>query len=152
MLKKKILSLIFFIIVTNCDYKPVYLDNKETNLDIVILNQSGDNEINNYILKQLKQKSKNNSSKKFNVNLNSNFQKIIIAKNSKGTATDFEIKIKVDFEIQYIDKKQNFSIEEKIKYKKMNNSYELNNYEKMIKKNLTTSITNKLIARLTTFE
>ena len=94
MLKKKILSLIFFIIVTNCDYKPVYLDNKETNLDIVILNQNGDNEINNYIYKQLKQKSKNNSSKKFNVDLNSKFQKIIIAKNSKGTATDFEIKLK----------------------------------------------------------
>ena len=130
--------------ITNCDYKPVYLDNRETNLDISILNKSGDGEINNYIFKKLKQKSKNNSSKKFNLNLNSNFQKIIIAKNSKGTATDFEIKIKVDFEIEYINKKQNFSIQEKIKYKKMNNSYEQNNYEKLIKKNLTTSITNKL--------
>ena len=39
-------------------------------------------------------------------------------------------------------------IEEKFNYKKMSNSYEQNNYEKTIKKNLGSSITRKLILRL----
>ena len=148
MFKKILLHLLFLIIVTNCDYTPVYLNDESSKLNINIINFDGDSEINEAIIKEINQIANSNYSKKIDVKINTNFVKTILAKNAEGIPTDFELKAISNFKITRSDKGQNFTIEEKFNYKKMSNNYEQNNYEKTIKKNLASLITRKLILRL----
>ena len=49
---------------------------------------TGDNAINNLIKNELKFYSNKKSNIKYNISINSKYQKIIISKNSAGVATD----------------------------------------------------------------
>jgi hypothetical protein len=148
MLKKILLPLLFLIIVNNCDYSPVYLNGENTKLNINIIETKGDSEINKVINNEISKIANNNYSKVINIKINTNYVRTVLARNTKGTPTDFELKATSRFELTNLDKEQNFTIEEKLNYKKMSNSYEQSNYEKNIKKNLASSITRKLILRL----
>lgn len=152
MLKKILLPLLFLIIVNNCDYSPVYLKGENTKLNINIIEAKGDAEINKVIENEISEIANNDYSKVINIKINTNYVRTILARNSKGTPTDFELKATSRFELTNSDKAQNFTIEEKFNYKKMSNSYEQSNYEKNIKKNLASSITRKLILRLNIIE
>jgi hypothetical protein len=148
MLKKILLPFIILIIVNNCDYSPVYLKSENTKLNINIIEAKGDTEINKVIDNEISEIANNNYSKVINIKINTNYVRTILARNTKGTPTDFELKATSRFEVTNLDKEQNFTIEERFNYKKMSNNYEQNNYEKTIKKNLASSITRKLILRL----
>jgi hypothetical protein len=152
MLKKILLPLLFLIIVNNCDYSPVYLKGENTKLNINIIEAKGEAEINKVIENEISEIANNDYSKVINIKINTNYVRTILARNSKGTPTDFELKATSRFELTNLDKAQNFTIEEKFNYKKMSNSYEQSNYEKNIKKNLASSITRKLILRLNIIE
>jgi len=148
MLKKILLPLLFLIIVNNCDYSPVYLKGENTKLNINIIEAKGDAEINKVIENEISEIANNDYSKVINIKINTNYIRTTLARNTKGTPTDFELKATSRFEVTNPNKEQNFTIEEKFNYKKMSNSYEQSNYEKTLKKNLASSITRKLILRL----
>jgi hypothetical protein len=148
MLKKILLPILFLIIVNNCDYSPVYLKSENSKLNINITEVKGDTEINRVVANEINEVANNSYSKKINLKINTNFTRTVLARNTKGTATDFELKAISRFEVTNPNKEQNFTIEEKFNYKKMSNSYEQSNYEKTLKKNLASSITRKLILRL----
>ena len=152
MLKKILLSLLFLITVNNCDYSPVYLKGENSKLNINIIKIDGDNEINKVITNEIGEIANNKYSKAIDIKINTNYTRTILARNTKGTPTDFELKAISIFKMTNSDKEQNFIIEEKFNYKKMSNSYEQNNYEKTIKKNLASTIARKLILRLTIAE
>ena len=73
MIKKIVLLIMIITFTSSCDYSPVH-SNKENNIEINIINISGDAEINNYLLRELKRKSKS-SSEKINVQINTSFSK-----------------------------------------------------------------------------
>jgi hypothetical protein len=148
MLKKILLPLLFLIIVNNCDYSPVYLKGENTKLNINIIEVEGDTEINKVITNEISEIANNSYAKVINIKINTNYIRTTLARNTKGTPTDFELKATSRFEVTNPNKEQNFTIEEKFNYKKMSNSYEQSNYEKTLKKNLASSITRKLILRL----
>ena len=148
MLKKILLPFLFFIILNNCDYSPVYLKGENTKLNINIIEVEGDTEINKVITNEISEIANNSYAKVINIKINTNYIRTTLARNTKGTPTDFELKATSRFEVTNLDREQNFTIEEKFNYKKMSNNYEQNNYEKTIKKNLASLITRKLILRL----
>ena len=150
MIKKIITFLIFIIIVSGCDYSPIH-SNKENNIEIKITSVTGDPEINDYLSKELKKRSKN-SSEKVEVKINTNFTKRILAKDTKSFATDYELKVNGNFELKNKENSQSFTISEKFRYKNLNNNYDQNNYEAMIKKNLTKTIVSKLSLRINNFK
>ena len=76
MLKNKLLILIFSILITNCDYSPVYVKNDNLRYSLNISEVTGDSEINKYIIKELNLQSSNNSEKKFNIRINTSFLKM----------------------------------------------------------------------------
>ena len=120
-------------------------------VEIKISSITGDQEINDYLYKDLKRKSKN-SSEKIEVKINTNFTKRILAKDTKSFATDYELKVVGNFELKNEDNSQKFTISEKFRYKNLNDKYEQNNYEKMIKRNLTKTIASKLSLRINNFK
>ena len=147
---KKIILLIYIIFIAACDYSPIH-SNKENSIEINITRITGDAEINNYLSKELKRKSKN-SSEKVEVKINTNFTKRILAKDTKSFATDYELEVNGNFELKNKDNSQSFTISEKFRYKNLNNNYEQNNYEAMIKRNLTKTIVSKLSLRINNFK
>ena len=150
MIKKIILLLALITFSSACDYSAVH-SKKENNIEINITNLSGNNEINKYLSKELKRKSKD-SIEKIEVKINSSFSKRILAKDTKSFATDYELKLVGNFELIKGDKSKSFTISEKFTYKNLNDNYEQSNYEEMIKKNLIKNVVNKLILRINNFK
>ena len=149
MLKKFVLFIILVLLNSGCDYTPIH-SIKTNNTEIKIINMSGDKEINNYLSKELEKKSKT-SSEKIEVIINTNFSKRVLAKDTKNSATDYELQVIGNFELKKDDKSKSIKITEKFRYKNLNDNYEQKNYEKMIKLNLAQIIITKLNLSINNF-
>ena len=150
MLKKFVLFTILVLLTLGCDYSPIH-SIKTNNTEIKIISMSGDREINNYLSKELKKKSKA-SSERVDVIINTNFSKRVLAKDTKSFATDYELKVIGNFELKKGTKSQSFTISEKFRYKNLNDNYEQRNYEAMLKRNLAKIIVSKLSLRINNFK
>ena len=132
---KKILLLMCVLLFSNCDYSPIHLKNHNFNSNINITHSTGDDEINNYITKEINQK-RNISSDQIDLKIETNTSREILAKNSKGLATNYELKVISNFTLTFKNQLHTFNVVEKLSYKSLSNSYEQNNYEKLINLNL----------------
>ena len=147
-LMKNIILILYLFFLNSCGYTSVYKNQKSQDFQISIIEMTGDNEINNLIKNELKFYSNRNSNIKYNISINSNYQKVIVSKNSAGVATDYKLiaETVISFDKEGINNILNFN--ENINIKSNSNSYEQNNYEKNIKKNFASSISNKFIIKI----
>ena len=146
---KKILTLIFiFNFLSSCEYKPIYSSSNKSNYQIIVTDLSGDKKLNQYIVQNLKRNSQKNSVEIINIKINSEYSKEILAKNTLGSTTDYQAKAITKFEINKNEIIEKLEVSEKFNYQKISDSYEEKSYEQTIKKNLASSITQKLIMRL----
>ena len=146
---KKILSIVFVLnLLSNCEYKPIYSNLNKTNYQINILEFKGDKELNKFIIKNLNKHNQNKSNEKIDIKINTKYLKNILAKNTKGTVTDYQAEAITTFKINKNTTTETLIIKEKFNYQKMSDKYEEKSYEKAIKRNLATSISQKLILRL----
>ena len=148
MLKKIFFIIILFNLLSHCDYEPVYSDQNKVNYKIIITSFSGDKDINNSIAASLKRSSKNNSDQIINISFDTKYTKSVLAKNTAGNITDYQTNVVTTFEIQKRNNLENFEVKEKFNFQKMTDKYEEKNYEQNIKRNLASSISQKLILRL----
>ena len=145
---KNIILILFLFFLNNCGYTSVYKNQKSQDFQISIIEMTGDNEINNLIKNELKFYSNKNSNIKYNISINSNYQKIIISKNPAGVATDYKLIVETVISFDKEGKNNILNFNENINIKSNSNSYEQNNYEKSIKKNFASSISNKFIIKI----
>ena len=146
---KKILSIVFVLtLLSNCEYKPIYSNLNKTNYQINILEFTGDKELNKFIIKKLNKHNQSKSNKKFNIKIDTKYLKNILAKNTEGTVTDYQAEAIATFKINKNTTTETLIIREKFNYQKISDKYEEKSYEKNIKRNLATSISQKLILRL----
>jgi hypothetical protein len=145
---KNIILILFLFFLNNCGYTSVYKNQKSQDFQISIIEITGDNEINNLIKNELKFYSNRNSNIKYNISINSNYQKIIVSKNSAGVATDYKLIAETVISFDKEGKNNILNFNENINIKSNSNSYEQNNYEKSIKKNFASSISNKFIIKI----
>ena len=145
---KNIILILFLFFLNNCGYTSVYKNQKSQDFQISIIEMTGDNEINNLIKNELKFYSNRNSNIKYNISINSNYQKIIVSKNSAGVATDYKLIVETVISFDKEGKNNILNFNENINIKSNSNSYEQNNYEKSIKKNFASSISNKFIIKI----
>ncbi len=134
--------------LNNCDYKPVYSSQNKIDYKIVIASFSGDKDINNLIATNIKRNSKEESGKIVEIVFNTEYTKNVLAKNSAGSITDYQIDVVTAFIIKKEKNSENFLVKENFNFQKMTDKYEEKNYERNIKKNLANSISQKLILRL----
>jgi len=145
---KNIILILFLFFLNNCGYTSVYKNQKSQDFQISIIEMTGNNEINNLIKNDLKFYSNRNSNIKYNISINSNYQKIIVSKNSAGVATDYKLIAETIISFDQEGKNNILNFNENINIKSNSNSYEQNNYEKSIKKNFASSISNKFIIKI----
>ena len=143
---KRILILLLLTFVYGCGYTSFYGEVK-SDLNINVLSMEGDFEINNFIKNNLKISSKKDSSNTHDVILKSDYKKIVLAKNAKGEATDYNLEMSVKFTIISSNNK-NLEFKENFKIKKNDDNFEQSNYEKDIKKNFSKTVQEKLILNL----
>ena len=146
---KKILTLVFILnFLSSCDYKPIYSSSNKSNYQIIITDLSGDKKLNKYIVESLKRASQKNSVKIISIKINSVYTKKIMAKNTLGLTTDYQARAITKFKINKNEGAEELVVDEKFNYQKISDSYEEKSYEQIIKSNLASSISQKLIQRL----
>lgn len=148
-MKKKILIIITILLFYGCGFTPVYKDENYSNLSITSIEFSGDRIINN-ILKTRLFKYKNSKSKSnYNLKINTSYSKIILAKDTSGNATNYELRVFVNVETNKKNKNNDeknieLNYSEKNNIKNEDNNINQKNYEKQIVTNLASTISRKI--------
>ncbi len=148
MLKKILFIILTLSLLSNCQYKPLYSSQNKIDYKIIITSFTGDKDINNFINANLIRSSKESSNKIVNISFDTQYSKNVLAKNTAGTITDYQINIVTTFTIRKEKSYESFSVNEKFNFQKMTDKYEEKNYEDNIKRNLADLISQKLILRL----
>ena len=146
MIKKNILyiSLIFFL--TNCGFTPIYLKNTNVNFSIEQVTYEGDRDLNNFLKTNLNQYKNQNVDNKITIEVESIYRKIILSKDGKGEVANYQLEAEVFFLIKPSNKK--IKITEKKIMDSMDDKFEEDRYERTIKQNFASSISNKLSLEL----
>ena len=146
MTKKNIifLSLIFFL--TNCGFSPLYLTNNNVNFSIESVVYTGDRDLNDFLKPKLKQYKNEKIDNKISIETESTFRKIALSKDGTGEVINYQLEAEVIFLISPLDKR--IKINEKKIMDSMNDKFEEARYEKSIKQNFASSISNKLTLEL----
>ena len=150
---KNIFFISFIIIfISGCGYTPVY-SKKDQNYKLGEIETSGNVKLNKAIVRNIKSltKKNSNSSKVFDLKLETNLSKNIKSKDTKGNPKTFEIKIVTNLKIS---KDEINSLQKTFSYSSIYNTldseFELSIYEKTVEKTLLSKISEKIIVYLQT--
>ena len=150
---KKIITALSFCLLLSCGYEPIYSkknNNSNYNFSINTINYIGDSEANNILKNKLKKiLNKEKKSPAINLNLNSRVEKIVTSKDKKGNPIKFLIEIIINLEIfenEILKHKNEFK--EKFEYDNLSNKFNLKQYEKNIKDNLISILSDEIIRYL----
>jgi len=152
-MKKFILSFIIFVFVTNCGYSPLYsVKNNNINFKIGKINIAGDRDLNQNIVNQLKNvKSKDkNNNRIYNLTINTGIEKIVTSKDSKGNPKTYKMISTINLKTIKEGKEYNIELESVENYNDISSKFELENFEKNLKKNSASKITQEIILYLIT--
>ena len=141
---KKTFILFLILSLTHCGFSPVYNSNVKSDYEIIISKISGDKYINNFINNNIKSISDINSKNKYNLSIDTKYQKLIISKDSKGSPTEYELSVACTISIENNNQTKTISINEKQNIKNISDIFELKNYENSIKENFANTIMRKL--------
>jgi len=146
MVKKNIILLSLFFFLSNCGFSPIYTKTSDINYSIEQVNFTGDRELNNFLKTNLNQYKNNKIANKIYIEATSVYKKIILSKDGSGEVTNYQLETEVIFLIKPLNKK--IRITEKKVMDSMNDKFEEARYERTIKQNFASSISNKLTLEL----
>ena len=151
-MKKNIIFIItILIMLASCDYQPIYNNSELKNIRFDFVEEKGDQQINKFIISNLKKNQAKLNDKTYKISIESIFNKTILAKDKFGSATDYKLSVTSNFKINNEDQKLSLTINEEFIYKNLQENYDQSNYENSIKKNLAEQISEKLRTKLLTF-
>ena len=146
MLKKKIIIFSLILFLANCGFTPVYLNNDKINFSIEQVNYVGDRELNNFLKINLSRYKNINNNKKFFIETNTKYEKIVLSKDVTGKATSYQLVAEVIFLIKPNNKK--IVVTEKKIMDSMNDNFEENRFERSTKQSFASLMSSKLISEL----
>jgi hypothetical protein len=146
MIKKNIIFIYLIFFLTNCGFTPIYLNNTDLNFSIEKVNFIGDRDLNNFLKTNLIKYKNEKSKNKIYIEANSTYRKIILSKDSAGEITAYQLEAEVIFSIMPLNKK--IKINEKKIMDSGDDKFEEARYERSIKQNFASAISNKLSTEL----
>ena len=149
---KKILLILIIFALSGCGYSAVYKKINNEEIKLSIQSMSGDKYINNLLRTKLKNYSSNKSNKDYILNINSQFIKSITSKDKTGRATNVQLILRIEFDVLFDKKQENFIFEENLNIENSSNAYEQKNYENIIKNNFINTIINEFMLQLNTLK
>ena len=149
MFKKFAVSLILLLFTVNCGFTPIYSNKNNNNISLEELNFSGDRTINNYLKSNLYRYKNKDSTKKIFLDVETNYKKNHLSKDSSGAINKYELIAQVTFIINPGNQKIEF-IQKKI-MENMNNKFDEKDYETSTKQTFANIIADELIQKLIEF-
>ena len=147
-MKKITLTLILFLMLTNCGYKALY-SNKNLNLNIIKIEKIKKNKLNFIIEKRLNNFSNKQALNKISLKIDAEKEIKVVSKNMQGNPSRYQMIIKLNIDI--IDdqnKKINKNITQDFSYNTNSNRFTLSQYEIEIEEVLINKIIDELIKDL----
>ena len=151
MFKKLILLIISFNLLLQCGFAPMY-SIKSGNINNVSINEimlTGDKTINNYMETNFIRYKNNKNENTFNLNIDTKFYKKTLTKDKTAEVTDYRLSSISTIEIS-LNKElvKRLVISEEKDINNMNDKFEEQKYERSVKQNFASSISNKIITEL----
>ena len=146
MIKKNIIFLSLILFLNSCGFTPIYLKNNNVNFSIEQANFIGDRELNNFLKINLNKYKNEEVNNKIFIEVTSEYNKIILSKDSAGEVTNYQLEANVVFLIESTNKV--IKINEKKIMENMSDKFEETKYERSVKQSFALSIINKLISEL----
>ena len=148
---KKFIFLIILINLVSCGYEPIYTKKGGLNISINKIETKGNKNINRRIISLAKIKENNNESYAYNLNLNSQKNITVVAKDKSGNASVYKTTINVELSLKN-PKNQNAIVKTKnfnssFSYNNIKNKFDLQEYQKNIEQNLI----NRIVEEITIF-
>ena len=151
-MKKFILNFIIFIFINGCGYVPLYSIDNKVNFNIGKIIITGDRDLNQNIVNQLKnlKSKKENNAKIYNLTIKTGIEKIITSKDSKGNPKTYKMISIVNLTTIKDGKEYNLGLETVENYNDISSKFELESFERNLKKNSASKITQEIIVYLIT--
>jgi len=146
MIKKNIIIVSLILFLNSCGFTPIYLKKNDIKFSIEQVNYSGDRDLNNFLKINLDQYKNEKIDNKISIDAKSTYKKIILSKDGTGEVTNYQLEAEVIFLIKSNNKE--IKITEKKIIDSMSDKFEEARYERSIKQNFASSITNKLTSEL----
>jgi outer membrane lipopolysaccharide assembly protein LptE/RlpB len=145
---KKLILIILPLMLLGCGYVPMYKNLNNLNYSIIIDETSGNRKINNILKSKLNNYSSNNENNKYKITINSSFEKIIVAKDTTGAATEYKLTVVVVFNIISDKFNKQLKYSENFSMQSISDKLEEQDYEENIQNSLANTIARKLILQL----
>ena len=148
MYKEKISSFLIILsfFIYSCGFTPQFVGFKNLEFDLVIDNVSGDRDFNNVIKSQIKKYDRGRDNiEKIKISYESDYEKIILTKNTKGEATKYNLKVRVIFDIRSENFSTKILFNDEFSIDKIEDTVEENNYIKIVKNNFAQRAIDKVI-------
>ena len=145
---KKLFSFIIILMMTHCGFTPLYDAKKKLDYNIFITEIEGDKLINNLITNEIRKISDPNSLNKITLKIKTNYSKITISKNVKGSVSDYRMVMETNIMIDDDKKITNFNFNENQDITNISDIFEKKNYENNIIKNYAISVARNLNLKL----
>ena len=146
MIKKNIIIISLILFLNSCGFTPIYLKKNDIKFSIEQVNYSGDRDLNNFLKINLDQYKNEKIDNKISIDAKSTYKKIILSKDGTGEVTNYQLEAEVIFLIKSNNKE--IKITERKIIDSMSDKFEEARYERSMKQNFASSITNKLISEL----
>ena len=149
---KNIILITFLFFFYSCGYTTVYKNIGNQDFQVIITDMQGDRQMNNLIKNQINLYSNKDSLNKIDVEVETEYQKIILTKDSTGIITDYELSVITTFIIHFNENSKKTTFDETINIKKRSDTFEQDAYENNIKINFASSIREKLILKISSIK
>ena len=148
MKRKLILLAIVLFSLSSCGYSPIYNNQSINNINLKINEINGNDIMNNIVRSQIKKYENSSLEKTILVNIKTNYSKDILSKNKKGEVTNYLIRMEIEFEETYGERKK-YNFKEVTKTSSMSDKFELEKYENTTINNFINLQLEKFIFKVT---
>ena len=149
---KNIILITFLFFMYACGYTSIYKNLKGHDFNIIITEMQGDRNMNNLIKNELNLYSNKDSETIFNVEIETEFEKLVLTKDTAGIITDYELSTNSTFIIYFDEKSKQVTFSENMNIKKQSDTFDEDLYEMNIKRNFASSLREKLISEIITIK
>ena len=149
---KKIIYICILLILNSCGYTALYKNNNNKNIKVTITEINGDKKINDLIKLELNNYLNAETTNNFNLKIKTDYNKKINTKDTTGKALDYQLTLTTTVQINLNGKDKSSSFFETFKIKNSSDTFALNEYENIVKKNFARSTKEKIILELISIE
>ena len=148
MFKNISILIISLFTLVSCGYSSIYSKNEGINFSISSLEMDGSRQINQYIEPRLKKFMSVKKDNDYGVIINTNINKITLAKDLKGIETNIKLIASLDLTLIKDNEEKKASFSKDFSIKKLNSNYEQKNYERIIVDDLSKLLFDQVIMYL----